>query len=70
MHPHMDGVQDTNKIMYVRMLGYEWPSTQVKTWAYREGTRCLQHRIVRNGAGLKTCLQHLQPSMSHPQPLM
>ena len=35
-------------------LGYQWPFTQVKTWAYGEGTRCLRHRIVRNWAGLKT----------------
>ncbi|MBK03339.1 MAG: hypothetical protein CL920_32220 [Deltaproteobacteria bacterium] len=33
----MYGYSDENKPMNARILGYEWPYTQVKTWAYTKG---------------------------------
>ena len=66
--PHMDGVQDTNVTTYVWQLGYEWPFTQVKTWAYRKGTRCLRPRIVQNWAGLKTRPQNPMQITTIPKP--
>ena len=66
--PHMSGVQDTNTTTYGWWSGYKCLCTQVKTWAYRERTRCLRPRINWNWAGLKTRPQNHRtdpPSKRH-----